>query len=704
MKILKLKISNIVTVILLIELLSVIALPSALKVENFPLPETDGSSFIQGYVYLEDFLLTDVDVELYNFLGVLVDTFYTPDGFYHFVGLDPGFYRVKVPYSLGYCSSENCTYLENDGDGVELNIRLIEDLNLPGNCRVTGDVYFEYPIAFPARGAKVSIFDDTHKYLGCTFVDETATFTYDGLWVGSYDIEIERLDFYDFEPEPFIYEIDTSNATFSSDGDEHWDYYILMLIDTAFIDVYVYDDISLNPIVGANVSLYTAIWQFLDSGVTDIDGFYNFTSLEVDDYIIEVSAAGYQSQYKLSFIDYYGEAEYSHFYLSVIPPRSILITNPINSQIVPGGRTYVEFSASDEVDLDYIDVYVNDEQIFSFYYTGFNNDLLVPIFQNGTNTILLDAYWTDDSSANDSVTINSVDVIPVIDLHEGDFIHMRTESIGYSDKSDLNYTFHEWLTPFEINTSVILHSYDEFGTIYYIETWHALNVLNGFIPYDGGQDIGWLNTSFIGFSCLPCPETTGTYPSIGDKSVFISWDNVFTIIGEQIWKYTEVWTMTNAEGYVMYAEKSSQLLYYYEDIGYMDLQIIYTNLDYQNPIIVPHADLIYSGGSGYFDVYWIATDMNPEYYEFYIDDVLSGTGSWTSVNAIQITVGGFSVGTYDLKIIVFDAAGNSAMDTISAIIEPIVSEIGKLHFIVFWTSLILIATVAFSYRYKMKKR
>ena len=80
----------------------------------------------------------------------------------------------------------------------------------------------------------------------------------------------------------------------------------------------VFDDYTYDPIIGANVSLFTSDWYYLTSGLTDIEGFYNLTGLNSGDYIVEVNATGYISQYTSSTIDYNGEAEFSNFYLSSI--------------------------------------------------------------------------------------------------------------------------------------------------------------------------------------------------------------------------------------------------------------------------------------------------------------------------------------------------------------------------------------------------
>jgi hypothetical protein len=95
------------------------------------------------------------------------------------------------------------------------------------------------------------------------------------------------------------------------------------------------------------------------------------------------------------------------------------IVTPTIGATVSGGQVYVEFDASDSENLQEISVFVNGEFITSCPIIN-NFDLNVPVFQNGTNTIELMAFWSDSTTLNATVTVNSVDVVPIALPNPGD--------------------------------------------------------------------------------------------------------------------------------------------------------------------------------------------------------------------------------------------------------------------------------------------
>ncbi|MCG3256487.1 MAG: carboxypeptidase regulatory-like domain-containing protein, partial [Candidatus Heimdallarchaeota archaeon] len=86
-------------------------------------------------------------------------------------------------------------------------------------------------------------------------------------------------------------------------------------LDDAYIEVYVYDELTINPVQGADVWLYDDVYTNIDFGTTDIDGFYNFTGLSLGLYYIDIFASGYEYNDSAVTIDYEDEGEYVEFYL-----------------------------------------------------------------------------------------------------------------------------------------------------------------------------------------------------------------------------------------------------------------------------------------------------------------------------------------------------------------------------------------------------
>lgn len=86
-------------------------------------------------------------------------------------------------------------------------------------------------------------------------------------------------------------------------------------LDDAYIEVYVYDELTMNPVQGADVWLSDDVYTTIDFGFTNIDGFINFTGLSLGLYYIDIYASGYENNGSTVTIDYEDEGEYVEFYL-----------------------------------------------------------------------------------------------------------------------------------------------------------------------------------------------------------------------------------------------------------------------------------------------------------------------------------------------------------------------------------------------------
>ncbi|MHA2337805.1 MAG: hypothetical protein ACXACX_10900, partial [Candidatus Hodarchaeales archaeon] len=75
-------------------------------------------------------------------------------------------------------------------------------------------------------------------------------------------------------------------------------------------------------------------------------------------------------------------------------------------------------------------------------------------------------------------------------------------------------------------------------------------------------------------------------------------------------------------------------------------------------------------------IYWNATDLHPNNYEVYngsVGQISIGSGTWDSQNLIEINIDGFTYGIYTITLIVFDASGNNATQSIQLTINDIIS-------------------------------
>ena len=639
-------------------------------------------------VYVYDWITYDpivgADIELYDDSYLFLDSGFSDiSGFYQFTSLEIGDYWVEVN-AAGYQYNE--TIITIDFEGEEELIEFYQETSFTsGNGYI--DVYvYDVSTMNPLVGADVNLFSESWYFLTSGVTDGTGFYNFTGLGADTYNIGGEITNF------------DTNSSSVTIDFDGEGEYLMLYLAPSfvpgdGFIDVYVYGDDTLNPIVGATAQLYTEYYGWVDMGLTDGTGFYNFTNLGAGNYIVEALADGYVLNSSTVTIDFDGDGEYLMLYLLPFV-HTIDILSPTDSDTIEGGLVLVSCDANDELNLDDIEVYVNTILITTFDVSGgggFISEFFVPVFGNGTNTIELVANWLDMSTDSDSVEVNSINVIPVVDLKEGDIMNYRYDILTSTQKIEYNFTFASWLTTFEMNIEAILHMYDHTGTIQYMEIDMVVNVLNGYVSVDPtGQ---FLSSHFFPFSSL-LPN-----PQIGDKTAMIMWYEILTVNGSDSWRYTDIWTLDYMETTsVVYVEQSSNIVYSFKIPGQLELALLETTIDFLNPSVSDVADFDYTEGETGNIISWDVTDMYPGTYIINEDGLEVDTGIWNSTTPIAINVDDLSVGTYVYSIVVMDLAGNIAEDTVTVTVNAVIPELSL------FSNLLLIPTFVFVAYVIMRKR
>ena len=344
------------------------------------------------------------------------------------------------------------------------------------------------------------------------------------------------------------------------------------------------------------------------------------------------------------------------------------IVAPTIGATVSGGQVYVEFDVSDSENLQDISVFVNGEFITSLWNATSNSDLIVPVFQNGTNTIELMALWWDLTTLNATVTFDSVDVVPIVLLNPGDYINWRIEGDGYTE--DLNFTFGDWLSEFEVNVSLTLHMYDESGTIMLADFEMIVNVLNGYIP---STDMGWDYIHFFCFSGLQSLEVTGSTADIGDAAPFFQWNELLVVDGSTIYEGYAVWTLSYEEHMMTaYALRQTGMLVYMrsdDPISPFEGYITETSLlpDYDTTAPVWAQDPTDQNVELGNDLSYGLTAIDPSGIStWWLNDTarfaVSSDGLVTSTVSLE-------EGTYGMQIWVNDTLGNTLNGTFSVSVQ-----------------------------------
>ncbi|NPD87731.1 MAG: hypothetical protein HGN29_03360 [Asgard group archaeon] len=632
------------------------------------------SASIEVYVY--DSLTSDpiegASVILYeDFMMYISEGITDIDGFFEFTALSDGDYYVEV-YADGYYYDSAPVSIIDDGDEIiEFYLDLVYT---PGTGSINVYIY-DFATSNPIEGAVVQLSNDVGYFITEGLTDSDGLYSFIELGAGTYYVEGSMLEYFS----------NSDYVTIVTDGDtEQLDLYLNpgYVVGTSEIEGYIYTFGTSDPIEGAWVRLLTEYDDQIDVYFTASDGYYIFSGFGADTYYVEASMTGYETEEDTVTIVTDGDTEQLDLYLDPIV-HAIDILSPSDSETIEGGLVLVSCDANDILNLNYIEVNVNTVLITTFIVDGgppFQSEFFVPVFGNGTNTIELEAYWLDMSTASDSVDINSINVIPMVDLKEGDILNYKYDILTEAQEIDYNCTFTNWLSPFEMNTAVIMHIYDVVPM--HLEYNIVINVLNGYVSVDSTTQ--FLSKHFFPFiGLLPNPQ-------VGDKTVMTEWFEILAVNGSKSWSYTDIWTLQYMDTTtVIYSEQGSNIMYYFKVPGQMEVNLIETTIDFRNPYVSDVADFDYIIGETGNIISWDVTDTHPGTYTIYIDSVEDYTDTWNSDTPIEITVDGLAEGTYVYLIVVTDLAGNTAQDAVTVTVNPVVPEFGSIHYFIFLPILIL---------------
>ena len=455
-----------------------------------------------------------------------------------------------------------------------------------------------------------------------------------------------------------------------------------------FVEVTVLDDVTYNPIADAEVAVSDGYW-FRTTGYTDVNGFCNITGLLAGDYWVDVYKLGYHSFSQECVIDYIGDKEVLVFYITLLPVKAVTIVSPAYGSTVTGGQVLITFAPLDNPNsVYYIEFKVNGEISFiEEYYNGYT-EVHVPVFSNGSNTIEMLVVWAGNYYGYDQLVVNSVEVIPICDIEEGDYLNFRYNELWtYQSEDfhyivDFNFTFSDWISPFVMNASVIYHYYNETVEFELSEYWIAINILNGLILE--GSMYWWVYRHFFLLSGINCLELTGSLPSIGEKVSYFSWGEIYTLSSFSTWYELDVTILTNGNR-EMYVDVNYGTMVHYEYYTYNAYDSVYMhnitdtnigpNIDFSNPTIVSPDNLYFELGSSNNIISWTVYDYNPDNFTIYKDGGYLIDGIWESGVPINTTLDGTGISIHIYILEVSDSFGRNSNKTITVYIVDTITPI-----------------------------
>jgi hypothetical protein len=100
-----------------------------------------------------------------------------------------------------------------------------------------------------------------------------------------------------------------------------------------------------------------------------------------------------------------------------------------------------------------------------------------------------------------------------------------------------------------------------------------------------------------------------------------------------------------------------------------------TVVDTVDPVLNSPSDVEFTVGETGYMITWDPTDIRPATYEVFVDSVSTYSGDWNSSSElITINLDGLGVGTHNYTCVVYDDAGNNAVDTVIVVVNAITTS------------------------------
>ena len=251
-------------------------------------------------------------VECWDGTDTLIDAGYTDStGFYNITGLDIGWFTVNVSKS-GYYEQSKQNYINWEGDDDYLYFYVVP---LPPNSGYIDVTVKDSVSLLPLSSAYVQTYNmTTGTVINSGYTDGTGFYKITGLSIGWYEVHISRVG----------YENQVKQDYINWNGDD--DYLTFNLVqkppDSGYIEVRVFNETG-GPVSSAYVEcINQSSGLTIDTGYTNVDGFYNVTGLTIGWYTINVSKVGFYEQSKQNYINWNGDDDYLTYYLAALPPDS----------------------------------------------------------------------------------------------------------------------------------------------------------------------------------------------------------------------------------------------------------------------------------------------------------------------------------------------------------------------------------------------
>lgn len=345
-------------------------------------------------------------------------------------------------------------------------------------------------------------------------------------------------------------------------------------------------------------------------------------------------------------------------------PRNFEIVSPTQGETVDGGIVLVEFDSSTMDELMYIEIYLNNEYI-TYDYNPYIGEVAVPVFENGTNEITLELYWSDSVVSEATVEFVSTNVIPLLHPVDGDYYNWYMD-YDY-DNYFLNFTFGQMVNAFDVEVHIYEEIRDATNTTMDSIVFDVIaSTINGYVISGSIQ-----GAHIFCITGLASPTMTGHSAQIGDFMVGLDWTEVMHIDETDLWRGYSVWTASsNGTGSACSAFRSNGILATYEASGgYMTGLVVDTSFlpapDTNPPEWLTQPEYIYGEAGELFQYQFSATDETAV-DSFRVDDT---TRFQISSSGLLGNIMPLHVGSYDIVVTATDPFNHSSSIDVTVAVQ-----------------------------------
>ncbi len=226
----------------------------------------------------------------------------------------------------------------------------------------------------PIDFAYITVWDSTKTLVRTAYTNSTGFFNITAMDTGTYTLTILRLG----------YHVQNQTVIITSARD---DYYLTVALapyppDSGYIEVYVNESRTLEPIENAYLSIYNSTsGELFSTGYTDSSGFFNVTGLYIGWWTVKVFYPGFNEEETFDYINWNGDDDYLQIYMDINfqringsvalfrdnLPWSVNSTEPVLAKY---NISYTVYNSSDfgSVNLSqYQKVIIASEQVQTFY-------------------------------------------------------------------------------------------------------------------------------------------------------------------------------------------------------------------------------------------------------------------------------------------------------------------------------------------------